>query len=137
MPVIDEDGRIFALVNVVDLLAVLLAIAVVAAGSTLALSQSIAGPITAVVAVASLAGLVLASKHYHDVAWETVRAAVRDAKPSLPSRPSLRGLRHWITAEPEPDVIVIDLRETVTVGPIILVFDRIVEHLGERPQDSS
>jgi hypothetical protein len=34
-------------------------------------------------------------------------------------------------------VIVIDLRETVTVGPIILVFDRIVEHLGERPRDSS
>jgi hypothetical protein len=137
MPVIDEDGRIFALVNVVDLLAVLLAIAVVAAGSTLALSQSIAGPITAVVAVASLAGLVLASKHYHDVAWETVRAAVRDAKPSRPARPSLRGLRQWLTTEPDPDVIVIDLRETVTVGPIVLALDRLVRSLGERSRDSS
>ncbi|RQG91536.1 hypothetical protein EA462_06135 [Natrarchaeobius halalkaliphilus] len=31
----------------------------------------------------------------------------------------------WLTAEPEPDVIVIDLRETWTVGPAIRVVDRI------------
>jgi hypothetical protein len=137
MPIIDEDGRVFALVNVVDLLAVLLAIAVVAAGSTLALSQSVAGPITVVVAVAALAGLVLASKWYHGVSWETVETAVRDAKPSVPSRPSLGGVRRWLTAEPDPDVIVVDLRETVTVGPVILVLDRIVESVGGRSRDSS
>jgi len=137
MPIIDGDGRVFALVNVVDLLAVLLGIAVVAAGSTLALSRSVAGPLTAVVAVVGLAGLVLASKWYHGVSWETVRTAIREARPSRPSRPSLGGIRRWLTAEPEPDVIVIDLRETVTVGPIVLVLDRIVERLGGRSRDSS
>jgi hypothetical protein len=90
-----------------------------------------------VVALAVLAGLVLASKWYHGVSWETVETAVRDAKPSVPSRPSLGGVRRWLTAEPNPDVIVVDLRETVTVGPVILVLDRIVESVGGRSRDSS
>jgi hypothetical protein len=137
MPILDEDGRVFALVNIIDLLAVLLAIAVVAAGSTLALSQSVAGPLTAAAAVAGLAGLVFASKWYNDVAWETVEAAVRDARPSWPSPPTLRGIHRWLTAEPDPDVIVVDLRETVTVGPVILVLDRIVESVSGRSRDSS
>jgi hypothetical protein len=33
----------------------------------------------------------------------------------------------WLTAEPEPDVIVIDLRETRTVGPVIELLDRAIE----------
>jgi hypothetical protein len=33
----------------------------------------------------------------------------------------------WLTTEPEPDVIVIDLTETYTVGPLIRVLDRAVE----------
>lgn len=37
----------------------------------------------------------------------------------------------WLTAEPDPDVIVIDLRETYTVGPII----RILEWVGDRLAD--
>ncbi len=38
---------------------------------------------------------------------------------------ALRGawLYRWLTKEPEPDVIVIDLRDTLTVGPIIAVLD--------------
>ncbi|WP_353635031.1 hypothetical protein ABSL23_05815 [Halobacterium sp. NMX12-1] len=36
-------------------------------------------------------------------------------------------LYRWLTAEPDPDVIVIDLRETYTVGPFIAILDRIVE----------
>lgn len=32
----------------------------------------------------------------------------------------------WLTAEPDPDVIVIDLRETWTVGPFIAILDRLV-----------
>lgn len=35
-------------------------------------------------------------------------------------------LYQWLTAEPEPDVIVIDLRETWTVGPLVKLLDRIV-----------
>lgn len=37
----------------------------------------------------------------------------------------------WLTAEPDPDVIVIDLRETYTVGPIIRVLDRVVGSLAD------
>lgn len=36
----------------------------------------------------------------------------------------------WLTAEPEPDVIVIDLRETWTVGPVVAVLDWGVEVLA-------
>lgn len=32
----------------------------------------------------------------------------------------------WLTKEPDPEVIVIDLRDTWTVGPIIGVLDRII-----------
>lgn len=33
-------------------------------------------------------------------------------------------LYRWLTADPEPEVIVIDLRETVTVGPLIAGLER-------------
>lgn len=35
-------------------------------------------------------------------------------------------LYRWLTAEPDPEVIVIDLRETWTVGPILAVFERLL-----------
>lgn len=35
-------------------------------------------------------------------------------------------LFQWLTAEPDPDVIVIDLRETYTVGPFLAILDRVV-----------
>ncbi|GGL68356.1 hypothetical protein [Halocalculus aciditolerans] len=38
-------------------------------------------------------------------------------------------LYQWLTAEPEPEVIVIDLRETYTVGPFIRLLDFVVEKL--------
>lgn len=38
-------------------------------------------------------------------------------------------LYRWLTAEPEPDVIVIDLRETVTVGPWLAALERVVTWL--------
>jgi hypothetical protein len=31
----------------------------------------------------------------------------------------------WLTAEPDPEVIVIDLRETVTIGPFVATLDRV------------
>jgi len=40
-------------------------------------------------------------------------------------------LFRWLTKEPEPEVIVIDLRETWTVGPIIALLDRFVEAAAE------
>ena len=35
-------------------------------------------------------------------------------------------LYRWLTAEPDPEVIVIDLRDTWTVGPILAVFERLL-----------
>jgi len=40
-------------------------------------------------------------------------------------------LYRWLTAEPEPDVIVIDLRETYTVGPIITVLDALIPRMAQ------
>jgi hypothetical protein len=45
-------------------------------------------------------------------------------------------LVRWLTAEPEPDVVVIDLRETLTIGPLIAVLDRLLPH-GERAWNAS
>lgn len=39
-------------------------------------------------------------------------------------------LYRWLTTEPEPEVIVIDLRETWTVGPVVAVLDWGVEFLA-------
>jgi hypothetical protein len=39
-------------------------------------------------------------------------------------------LYRWLTKEPEPDVIVIDLRETYAVGPFVALFDRLAPILG-------
>ena len=36
-------------------------------------------------------------------------------------------LFRWLTKEPEPEVVVIDLRETWTVGPAIYVLDLLVD----------
>jgi len=38
-------------------------------------------------------------------------------------------LYQWLTAEPDPDVIVIDLRDTWTVGPFIGVLDWVISRL--------
>ena len=38
-------------------------------------------------------------------------------------------LYRWLTAEPEPDVVVIDLRETLTVGPWLAAADRAIRWL--------
>ena len=45
-------------------------------------------------------------------------------------------LYRWLTAEPDPEVIVIDLRETWTVGPFLRVLDWLVTGLGDAATDS-
>jgi hypothetical protein len=126
VPVIDSSGRVLRLVNIVDLLAVLLVVAVVSAGSALVLPRAVAGPVAAAVGAVSLVGLVAVSKWQFGVSWSEVGATIRDAWPSMPSRPFIGGFWRWVTAEPEPEVIVIDLRETVTVGPVIYVLGRVI-----------
>lgn len=45
-------------------------------------------------------------------------------------------LFQWLTAEPDPDVIVIDLRETYTVGPFLAVLDRLVPFVARSWRES-
>lgn len=45
-------------------------------------------------------------------------------------------LYQWLTAEPDPEVIVIDLRETWTVGPFLRVLDWVVDRLIDAAEDS-
>jgi len=42
----------------------------------------------------------------------------------------------WLTAEPDPEVIVIDLRETYTVGPVVAVLDRVLAWLDSAATSS-
>jgi hypothetical protein len=37
----------------------------------------------------------------------------------------------WLMKEPEPEVIVIDLRETYAVGRFIALFDRLIPHIED------
>ena len=56
---------------------------------------------------------------------------------TTPLRSYLAGsfVYEWFTAEPDPDVLVIDLRETASVGPLLDAVDRVVGTL--RPGVSS
>lgn len=45
-------------------------------------------------------------------------------------------LYRWLTAEPEPEVIVIDLRETYTVGPFVRLLDRLFERADDWAESS-
>ena len=45
-------------------------------------------------------------------------------------------LYQWLTAEPDSEVIVIDLRETLTVGPFLGMLDWLVTGLGDAAADS-
>ena len=45
-------------------------------------------------------------------------------------------LYRWLTAEPDPEVIVIDLRETYTVGPVLAILDRLTGPLGRSYRQS-
>jgi len=46
-------------------------------------------------------------------------------------------LYRWLTKEPDPEVVVIDLRETYTVGPFIKLLDRLVPHVERAWNGSS
>jgi hypothetical protein len=65
---------------------------------------------------------------------DTTRGAVADASITALAKWGEGAVRsswlyRWLTAEPEPDVIVIDLRETVSVGPVIALIDRTIRWL--------
>ena len=37
----------------------------------------------------------------------------------------------WLTKEPDPEVIIIDLRETYAVGPFITLLDKLIPHVKD------
>ena len=54
---------------------------------------------------------------------------VRSAGERVASAVRASWLYRWLTAEPDPEVIVIDLRETWTVGPFLRILDWLVGFL--------
>ncbi len=75
------------------------------------------------VAGTRLATLCSASTKFRQAGKRSrVVALSRLGRTSLVSSAAYR----WFTAEPEPEVIVIDLRETRTIGPVIRGLDRVV-----------
>lgn len=126
MAVIDRSGRFLRLVNIIDLLTVLLSVALIAAGFALLLPRTVAGPLTAVVSVGSFIGLVLLSLRRFGVTRGAVREVIPEARPAVSY---IWSVWNWFTAEPNLEVIVIDLRETLVVGQIIGAFDRVVIRL--------
>jgi len=42
----------------------------------------------------------------------------------------------WLTAEPDPSVVVIDLRETPTVGPLVRLLEQVVDPVERAWEDS-
>lgn len=74
-------------------------------------------------------------------ARENVRVAVRESRLGKLWRRTAAAVRssylyRWLTAEPDPEVIVIDLRETWTVGPFIRLLDAILDRLLPALDDS-
>lgn len=65
---------------------------------------------------------------------QTLRQAARDSRVATLWRRLVTAVRasflyQWLTAEPDPEVIVIDLRETWTVGPILRLLDIVIHRL--------
>jgi hypothetical protein len=74
-------------------------------------------------------------------AGNTVQRAVQSSRFGRLGRWLADAVRHsylyrWLTAEPDPDVIVIDLRETWTVGPFIRLLDAVIDRLAPALKDS-
>jgi len=45
-------------------------------------------------------------------------------------------LYRWLTAEPDPTVVTIDLRETYTIGPVLRLLERLITPIATRWEQS-
>lgn len=66
---------------------------------------------------------------------QSVRSATENSRLVAAGRATGDWIRHsflyrWLTKEPDPEVVVIDLRETATVGPFIALLDRAAARLA-------
>ncbi|WP_206335502.1 hypothetical protein [Natronolimnobius sp. AArcel1] len=76
-----------------------------------------------------------------DSVEQRLRAGADQSKITAAGRTLTRYVRHswcyrWLTKEPDPDVIVIDLRETYTVGPFIRILDAIIAQFARAAHTS-
>ncbi|OVE83146.1 hypothetical protein [Natronolimnobius baerhuensis] len=72
---------------------------------------------------------------------QRLRAGAERSRLTATTRTLARYVRHswcyrWLTKEPDPDVIVIDLRETYTVGPFIRILDAIIAQFARAAHSS-
>lgn len=70
------------------------------------------------------------------LAGSHIVAAIRNSSTHVESWVHNSALYQWLTAEPDPEVIVIDLRETWTVGPVLRVLDWLIDRLVDAAPDS-
>ncbi|WP_241686208.1 hypothetical protein [Halorubrum amylolyticum] len=70
------------------------------------------------------------------LAGSRVASAVRAVSDRVGLWVRTSALFQWLTAEPDPEVIVIDLRETWTVGPFLRILDWMIERLVDSAADS-
>jgi hypothetical protein len=78
-----------------------------------------------------------ADSHDSDERQEAPSSAVLRAAGRVSAWVRDSRLYEWLTAEPEPEVIVIDLRETYTVGPFIRLLDTVVDRLQPHWEEST
>lgn len=88
-----------------------------------------------VATIARRSTVASALERTRDRTGATTRAAMRNARLTGAGETGRRFVRgsfcyRWLTAEPDPDVIVIDLRETLTVGPPLRAIQRSLEALA-------
>lgn len=70
------------------------------------------------------------------LAGSQIVSAMRTAGARVGAWVRASALYRWLTAEPDPEVIVIDLRETWTVGPFLRVFDWVLDRLVDAAAES-
>ena len=66
----------------------------------------------------------------------TIISATRSVGRQVVSAVRASLIYRWLTAEPDPEVIVIDLRDTRTVGPVLRVLDKVVATLTDAASNS-
>jgi len=70
------------------------------------------------------------------LAGSRIASALRTAGSQVSSWVQHSALYQWLTAEPDPEVIVIDLRETWTVGPFLQILDWLIDRLVDAADGS-
>lgn len=119
MTLLNYDGRMFGVINIIDLFLMLFGIAVFSAIASYIFSDVLTGVLTIIVGISSLATLIFLSQRRYGLTREEIQDRIRS------TRPSAKSIRRWITEAGEAGSVVLNLRTTVIFGPIFLAVSRI------------